>query len=714
MRKYIEVNFPIEELSFLTRREKHAMKPVYQMHTWFARRVGSEFRALILAAFMSEQATEKEFWRRFYSATDLGGPLILDPFMGGGTTIIEALRLGCRVIGVDLNPIAWFVVKKEIEPVDLDGLQEAFKRLEATVAPEIKRWYLTNCPRCRQPADIVYAYWVKEIPCQACGKPVSLFQYYAIAKIKQMSWLYCPYCEGVFRTTRDEKEIFQNPQCPSCQSKLTPYSTGRKYTCRHCGVEGKVLDAVRKFKQRPQARLFALQYHCPHCGEKGCKSPDEDDFAIYHAASAKLKELKPQGIPLPNQEIPYGEETRRILNYGYRYFSELFNDRQLLCLAKLARAIAQIEDRNIREYLLLAFSNALEFNNMLVPYIYNANKVESCFSLHNYLHAQVYAENNVWGVEDGRGTFVKCYEQVKRGKAYCLNPFERIPKKSGTQRVFTHDRIEAQLVSSFDQLQDGSGNALLRCQSATDLSFLPDRSVDAVITDPPYFDNVVYSGVADLFYSWLRGILCQDYEYFRKPQSPRQEEIVVNPKVEAKNEQAYVTGLIHVFRECRRVLKDDGFLAFTFHHTKARAWFTALKAILESGFSISAAWPIHSESRASPHAKGLRSVLYDVILVCRKRQADGERINWEQVKGYIREKAQTAIRQLARVGLKEADLNTVIIGKSLEVYSKHYPNVFQNGRPISVEEAIRAIEEMVREIKAEIPPVPTKEPTLFD
>ena len=81
---YIEINFPIERLSFLTRREKHAMKPVYQMHTWFARRVGSEFRALILAAFLDEETTEEEFWQRFYSATDLGGPIILDPFMGGG------------------------------------------------------------------------------------------------------------------------------------------------------------------------------------------------------------------------------------------------------------------------------------------------------------------------------------------------------------------------------------------------------------------------------------------------------------------------------------------------------------------------------------------------------------------------------------------------------------------------------------------------------
>jgi putative DNA methylase len=717
--KYIEADFPIERLSFLTRREKHAMKPVYQMHTWFARRAGSEFRALILATLLNEQTTEQEFWQRFYTSTDSGGPIILDPFMGGGTTIVEALRLGGRVIGVDLNPVAWFVVKKEIEPVDLEKLEKAFRQLEADAAPGIRRWYLTKCPSCRQPADIVYAYWVKQIFCESCGELTSLFQHYAIAKIGQTSWLYCPHCDGILLTAEDEQEILRNPTCPSCHLKLLPYSTGRRYTCQHCGAEGKVLDAVRKAGERPHSRLFALQYYCPYCGERGCKSPEEDDLTLYHAASEELERLKEDGpIPFANQEIPYGEETRRILNYGYRYFYELFNDRQFLCLAKLTQAIASVEDCSIREYLLLALSNALEFNNTLVPYIYNANKVESCFSLHNYLHAQVYAENNVWGTDHGRGAFTKCYEQVKRGKAYCINPFERMYKRSGgkisARKVFTHDRIEARLIDSFEQLEQGEGNALLRCQSSTDLSFLPNRSVDAVITDPPYFDNVVYSGVADLFYSWLKGILSRDYQCFRTPQSPRNEEIVVNPKVPVKSEDAYVEGLTRVFRECRRVLKDDGFLAFTFHHTKARAWFTALKAILDSGFSISAAWPIHSESRASPHAKGVRSVLYDVILVCRKRRTDGERIAWKQVEKHIWDKAQTAIAQLAWIGLKDIDLSTVIVGKSLEVYSKHYPNVFKNGRPVSIEEAIQAVEEVVEKMKTEAPVGQTREPGLFD
>ena len=139
-----------------------------------------------------------------------------------------------------------------------------------------------------------------------------------------------------------------------------------------------------------------------------------------------------------------------------------------------------------------------------------------------------------------------------------------------------------------------------------------------------------------------------------------------------------------------------------------------LKAVLDSGFYISAAWPVHSESRASPHAKGLRSVLYDVILVCHKRKTDGKRIRWEQVEESIQEKAKDAIAQLSQLGLKEIDLSTVIVGKSLEVYSKHYPNVFKNGRPVPIEEAIQAVKEIAEKIGKQVSAVQVRRPKLFD
>ncbi|TEU13003.1 MAG: DUF1156 domain-containing protein, partial [Anaerolineales bacterium] len=163
---YIEHDFPIEQLNPLARREANAKRAIAMLHKWWARRVGCVFRTMILASLIPE-----EEWRRldeevqpadidawtalYYREHPKANPLIvkylkdkvvLDPFMGGGTTIVEALRLGCKVIGVDVNPVAWFIVKKSVEPVDLEALDAAFERLKKEVAPDILKYYRTPCP----------------------------------------------------------------------------------------------------------------------------------------------------------------------------------------------------------------------------------------------------------------------------------------------------------------------------------------------------------------------------------------------------------------------------------------------------------------------------------------------------------------------------------------------------------------------------------------
>lgn len=691
---YVEVKFPIEKLSFLARREKQSIKPIYQLHTWFARRSGAVFRGLILGAFLSSEIREQEFWKYFYSNTDLNRPIVLDPFMGGGTTVVEALKLNCRPIGVDLNPVAWFVSKKEIEPFDRTEFDETLRVLERQVSTDLKKWYVTKCPTCEKDADLVYAYWVKTVSCESCGGEIPLFQYYALAKIANRSWLYCPMCEDV-RVVSAKQDILSKPVCPSCKTRLVPSSTGRTYICR-CGHVGKVLDAVRSSAKQPESRLFALEYFCSHCKARGCKKAEDLDRKLYLMASDEFQKLKHE-LPLPTQVIGYGEESSRVLNYGYRNFEDLFNDRQKLCLSMLLKSITKL-DKRCMEYMLLAFSNCLEFNNVLVSYVYSANKVESCFSFHEYLHAQAYVENNVWGVQYGRGTFTKCCRRVREGKSYCLNPYERLYRKTEkailSAKMPVSRPIEAHVYQSFRDFKKARGDALLRCQSSVDLSFLPDRSVDAVITDPPYYDNLIYSGLSDLYYSWLSIHLGKRYGCFRYGQTPKAEEIVVNRLQPEKNQEAYLGGLTDVFRECSRVLKKKGLMIFTFHHTKARAWSTVLQAVLDAGFYVVAGWPVHSEARTYRNVKGRKTVRYDVALVCRKRLNDGKEIEWIELKNQIEKKAGEIMRRfLKTVPIStEQDAFTIMVGKLLQLYSCHYPKVMKEGNVLSVQEAISEIE----------------------
>src|SRR3989454_7752589 len=152
-KRAIEVGFPIVEINRLAAPERNAFKPIYQMHKWFARRASSVFRAVLLGALKPAGTNiMEEFYKDHSRDPDTNGKVILDPFMGGGTTVVEALRLGCKVIGIDLNPVAWFIVKTEVEPVDIDQLRSAFHRLTnrktpsgLTVREDLLSQYKTEC-----------------------------------------------------------------------------------------------------------------------------------------------------------------------------------------------------------------------------------------------------------------------------------------------------------------------------------------------------------------------------------------------------------------------------------------------------------------------------------------------------------------------------------------------------------------------------------------
>ena len=215
----IEVGFPIVEINRLAEPERNSFKPIYQMHKWFARRASCVFRAILLGALkpaMQPDGTPTdlmaEFYRNHADDPDTKDRVVLDPFMGGGTTVVEALRLGCKAIGIDLNPIAWFIVKNEIEPVDITALKEAFERLaERPVAWNDGRplretlldLYKTEIASNLE-ADVIYTFWVKHAVCtdQSCGKEVPLFKDYVVAH-KTMTIRYwrdvdCPECGKSF------------------------------------------------------------------------------------------------------------------------------------------------------------------------------------------------------------------------------------------------------------------------------------------------------------------------------------------------------------------------------------------------------------------------------------------------------------------------------------------------------------------------------------
>lgn len=286
-KRAIEESFPIVEINRLAEPERNSFKPIYQMHKWWARRASSVFRAILLGA-MKPAGSDimKEFYLDHSKDPDTNGVTVLDPFMGGGTTIVEALRLGAKAIGIDLNPVAWFIVKTEVEPVDINELKNAFERLAnrktlsgKPLKEELLSYYKTTCPCCKNEADSVYTFWVKSAICTNpnCKEQVPLFKNYIIAQ-KSPSIRYYKDCECKTCKTKFDWEIDAATLMPFSNRTTNGRKSGgegRMYahwayapedgipTCFKCGVEKQPITDGKKQRKKVPVHILL----CPECYE---------------------------------------------------------------------------------------------------------------------------------------------------------------------------------------------------------------------------------------------------------------------------------------------------------------------------------------------------------------------------------------------------------------------------------------------------------------
>ena len=701
----IEDNFPLEQLTQIAKAEassRQNYRPIYSLHKWWAPRLGSTFRTIGLSTFLNTDDPE-EVWHHYLQKNDLRGKIVLDPFMGGGPTLVELNRLGAKVIGIDINPVAWWTVKKELEEVDIHDLKRAIKELERNVADKIKQYYKTKCPQCGKEADVMYHFWVRKVKCVSCAEDVHLFKYYVIAreKDKHDAVLICPDCWHIFKNPSSREKV----KCPRCNFEFDPdigTFKGGEYVCRNldCKQGYNVLKTVQRSDKTPESDMYCIEYYCPACKNRGYKEPDKEDFDLFEKAKKEYEDKKIELI-IPKQRVLDGEKTRELLNFNFKFFRLLFNERQLLGLSLLLSAIKKIGNKNIRELLVTSFSSSIEYHNLLCQYNYGYRKIVNSFNYHAYPITMMPVENNVWGAKIGAGTFKSYLKRLLRTKQYCNSPFEKY-RKGGkvVSKSINGEKIKGKITSNFEELLQDK-NAMVLCRTSEDISFIPEKSIDAVITDPPYYSNVMYSELADFFYVWLREALKDEYEEFKPELSPKLNEIVKN-KVQGKDEQFFIDGITRVFKECHRVLKDDGPMVFTYHHKQSQAWAAVLDAILKAGFYVSAMYPVTSEPAFNPHIKNKDSIEYDAIIVCRKR-TDEKAITFEKYEEELYLKARDIIEneKKKRPTLSKGDISVIVFGKCLEIYSKYYPHVTKEGADVSVEEATTKVWEIIDQLKEE-------------
>jgi len=531
-----------------------------------------------------------------------------------------------------------------------------------------------------------------------CGRDTRLFSSFRLATKKGKDTVVCPYCYWVGDVEAQTSEVSETSEvypvvCPHCGREFHPREgwAGRgRFTCEHCGHVDKTVEWVRRTGRAPEHEMFALEYWCPWHG-RGYKGVEEFDKELYRKACQEFEKEK-ASLPLPEGDIPAeGRSDPRPISYGMTRWTDLFNPRQLLCLGRLMRAIKQIQDRAVRELMVVTLSDAVNANNMLCKYNASAVKIEPLFGHHAYWSPNQPSENNVWGTKYGRGPFSSYFAKTRRAVEWARNPRE----VSTGGWISMGDMAATSLAIQSSTVINGPLRAWLTARSSEDLSFLPSRSVDAVITDPPYYGNVQYAELSDFFYVWLRAGLKDYYPEFIPTLVPKETEVVVNKKAD-KTDEHFRQGLLHCFQECQRTLKDDGVMAFTFHHEKAAAWGAVLEAVLIAGFNIIAVWTYHSEARTGFHGEGIR---FDTIVVCRKRLEEPAPAAWGALQDRIVAAVKDELRRLLDNGaaLSSEDVFVITMGKALSVYSGHYPNVMHDGQQVRLSQAIEDIEALVDE-----------------
>lgn len=696
---FIEKDFPIEEINELAVREANARKPLYLIHKWWARRPGPTFRAIVLATFADE--SPMKLYYQHLRLKDLLGyePVIFDPFMGGGTTVVEAFRLGAKVIGVDVNPVAWFITKKELEPVPPKLFQEYFKKLEEAVSKRIIGYYKTVCPKGHE-ADVMYAFWVRTVKCENCKGEVPLFNSFVIASTPDGYVVFCPKCNTTFKSDDTESKI----KCPNpeCRNEFIPnqgHVDGKTYECPHCTFQGNILESVRRNNTPPSLRLFAIEYYCQTCKTRGYKRAENDDNTLYDKARQEYEKKKERivGRLIPDQEIPDGLNTAQVRNFLYRRWADLFNERQLLCHSILLEEILKMEDRDVREHFILTFSNSLNANNMMCKYNLQAMKLEPLFGHHVLWPPQWPVENNIWGTKYGRGTFKNYVRMTLKALEYANSPYEvKIDNEGKSTKIEIHDdQIKANVATDLEQLKDCANVWLLTSTSENLRSYLPDGFVDAVITDPPYYQNIMYSEISSFFYVWLHQVLKEVYpREFGLPNIDSRREIVVNTSA-GKDRDFYIESMKRCFAECNRVLKEKSLMVMTFHHASPEAWAAILRALVESGFIVGAAYPIHSETRSGVHP----GIEYDSIIVCKRVKETPlptrplpKAVFEAEVRNRVEIDADRIVENHPQLSIE--DLYVSVMGRALQVLSENYAVAIKSGQSFSTKDVIRSLEDL--------------------
>lgn len=590
----IDQIFPEEFANQISQQEvynKHLFRPNTYLHKWWARRCGSTFRT-ILKQFVPDAER-----RDYYVPGGLEGKIVLDPMMGGGTTLHEAIRLGANVIGADIDPIPILQARASLTQIPLKELQTVFDQFFANLSQNIRYYFQTECPECSILVDAQYILHGLRKVCN-CGEVVQIDQYDLRREVGR-----------TIRIWPESWEIGDSRNTPTGQTRQTRLVTKADKVCLNCNQKYQDL-----FDQPYYARYMPIAI-VGACSEHGLffREPGQMDMARLREANQQRDEL--DFGPIEDFAIVAGPKSGDLLKRNIRSYLDLFSSRQLLYLNQAIRQLQNYEG-TVKLNLAMLVSTSLEFNSLLCGYKgwfkRRPGAIRHVFALHAYSFPYTALENNMVNPQKSSGNLQLLFrDRVKRGRKWAVAPVERrVNHKRQNQIVKIQGELDGGIeVFNQNSLKTDRQKFWLIHGDSRALP-IEDHSIDLIVTDPPYYDSVQYSDLATFFRVWLSRLLPTEANW-----TYNEAHSAVASKAE-NGSTNFMTIISGIFVECGRLLKhDSGRLVFTFHHWDANAWAELTIALKKAGFKLMNSYVVFSEHPISVHINNLNSIKHDTILV---------------------------------------------------------------------------------------------------
>jgi putative DNA methylase len=609
-------------------------------------------------------------------------PLVVDPFAGGGSVPLEALRVGADAFASDLNPVAVLLEKAVLEYIPRYG-----QRLSA----EVRKWGASMKERAQKDVGELYpkdsdgsiplAYlWARTATCEGpgCGAQIPLIRSLLLGKRGTKS------IALKLRPSQSTKTIAIDIVTVDDSKNPTSGTLRRgSATCPVCGYSVPGARVRDQFKGKrggaDSARLLAV--FCE--GKKGrfYRAPSGPDLQAVEEAQKRRRELEDRVMDsglsaIPNEKLPYLRSIFNVNLIDVNRWGDLFSARQAVAISSLVSALSQAYEEFSKSdielakatvtLLACAIDRQADYSTSICTWVSSGE-----FVGHNFAQGQSlpikwdFAE--VAPLSNGSGNWDGAIDWIGR------------------------------VVDNLAESRLSIGHA--EQMSATKHA-LPDDSASAFITDPPYYDAIPYADLSDFFFVWLKRSLGQIHpELFREELTPKRQEIVQlaerNVDYSYKTKCNFERLMRDAMEEGRRVTQPDGIAVIVFAHKGTTAWETMLQAVLNGGWVATASWPIDTEMGARLRAKNSAALASSVHIVCRPRQkkTDGAHNvgDWRDVLAELPKRIHEWMPRLAAEGVVGADAIFACLGPALEIFSRYDFVEKANGEQVTLNEYLEYV-----------------------